>query len=60
MPIFDYHCECGKVEEIIQKTSEEKSVQCPTCGKEMKRQVSAASFQLKGTGWYKTDFADKK
>ena len=61
MPIYEYHCQaCGSELEILQKISEPPRRQCPDCGEnQLKKLVSAASFQLKGTGWYATDFKDK-
>ena len=69
MPIYEYRCAvCGHQEEHLQKVSEAPLSVCPACGKpEYRKQLSAAGFQLKGTGWYATDFkggakksADKK
>jgi putative FmdB family regulatory protein len=61
MPIYEYLCsDCGHRCDILQKISEPLKTQCPECHKEtFKKQVSAPSFQLKGTGWYVTDFRDK-
>jgi len=58
MPIYDYRCDaCGHKEEHLQKVSEAPLSVCPACGKpEYRKQLSAAGFQLKGTGWYATDF----
>jgi putative FmdB family regulatory protein len=69
MPIYEYRCgECGHQEEHLQKISEKPLAKCPACGKKAyKKLLSAAGFQLKGSGWYATDFkttakkpADKK
>ncbi len=69
MPIYEYRCEaCGHQDEHLQKLSEPTLELCPACGKHAyKKQLSAAGFQLKGSGWYATDFktaakkaADKK
>ena len=68
MPIYEYRCTvCGHTDEHLQKVSDEPLTVCPACGKpEYRKQLSAAGFQLKGTGWYATDFkstgkkADKK
>lgn len=62
MPIYEYRCEyCGELTEILQKVSDEPATQCPSCNKPgLKRQISAAGFQLKGGGWYVTDFRGKK
>jgi len=58
MPIYEYRCaDCGFQEEHLQKVSEPPLTQCPSCGKaSFKKQLSAAGFQLKGSGWYATDF----
>jgi putative FmdB family regulatory protein len=61
MPIYEYQCAaCGHVVEQLQKVSEAPLVVCPDCNKaELQKLVSASSFQLKGTGWYATDFKTK-
>lgn len=58
MPIYAYRCEaCGFAKDVLQKMSDAPLTQCPSCGKaEFKKQVTAAGFQLKGSGWYVTDF----
>lgn len=58
MPIYEYRCEsCGHALEAIQKFSDPALVDCPACGKAaLKKLISAAGFQLKGSGWYATDF----
>jgi putative FmdB family regulatory protein len=58
MPIYEYRCEvCGHQEEFLQKVSEPPIAACPACGKKKFRKLlSAAGFQLKGSGWYATDF----
>ena len=58
MPIYEYRCAvCGHQDEHLQKVSEAPLSVCPACGKpEYRKQLSAAGFQLKGTGWYATDF----
>jgi putative FmdB family regulatory protein len=58
MPIYAYRCEaCGFAKDVLQKISDPQLTDCPTCGKAtFKKQVTAAGFQLKGTGWYATDF----
>jgi len=58
MPIYEYRCDaCGHQEEHMQKVSEKPLTKCPGCGKKTyKKQLSAAGFQLKGSGWYATDF----
>ena len=64
MPIYEYVCNnCGHYLEALQKLSDEPLVFCPECGDAgLRKQVSAAAFRLKGTGWYETDFknSDKK
>jgi len=61
MPIYEYLCgSCGHVLDALQKVSEDPLTYCPECGKpELKRQLSAPAFRLKGGGWYETDFKDK-
>lgn len=61
MPIYGYRCEaCGFEKDHIQKISDPILTTCPECGKETyKKQLSAAGFQLKGSGWYATDFKGK-
>ena len=58
MPIYEYRCSsCGFVLELIQKIGEAAPENCPECqNQSLKKQVSAASFRLKGSGWYETDF----
>ena len=58
MPIYAYRCAaCGFAKDALQKMSDAPLSVCPSCGKpEFKKQVTAAGFQLKGTGWYATDF----
>lgn len=58
MPIYEYRCDvCGHQEEFLQKVSEPPVAVCPSCGKKKFRKLlSAAGFQLKGSGWYATDF----
>jgi putative FmdB family regulatory protein len=58
MPIYEYRCaECGFEEEHLQKVSEPPLTVCPSCGKpRFEKLLSAAGFQLKGSGWYATDF----
>ena len=60
MPIYEYKCsKCGKVFEIIQKVSDEPLSRCKFCGGKVDRLISNTSFQLKGSGWYLTDYARK-
>jgi len=58
MPMYAYRCEdCGFAKDVLQKISDPVLTVCPSCGKSsFKKQVTAAGFQLKGTGWYVTDF----
>jgi len=58
MPIYAYRCDdCGFAKDVLQKISDEPLTQCPSCGKAaFKKQITAAGFQLKGSGWYVTDF----
>ena len=58
MPIYEYRCkECAHEVEELQKLSDPPLVTCPACGKPtLQKLVSAAGFQLKGSGWYVTDF----
>jgi putative FmdB family regulatory protein len=58
MPIYEYRCsDCGYQNEYLQKVSEPPMKVCPTCGKEaFTKLLSAVGFQLKGSGWYATDF----
>ena len=60
MPIYAYRCEeCGFQKDALQKLSDPPLVDCPQCGKpKLVKQVTAAGFALKGTGWYVTDFRD--
>ncbi|MBC7956110.1 MAG: zinc ribbon domain-containing protein [Cytophagales bacterium] len=58
MPIYAYRCEaCGHAKDVLQKISDPVLTVCPSCGAQtFKKQVTAAGFQLKGSGWYVTDF----
>ncbi|MGH1539801.1 MAG: FmdB family zinc ribbon protein [Arenicella sp.] len=62
MPIYQYACEhCGHQLEAIQKIADAQLTDCPKCQQPaLKKQVTAAAFKLKGTGWYETDFKGKK
>lgn len=61
MPIYEYQCStCHHQFDVMQKMNDPMIKTCPQCAKETAvRLVSAAGFQLKGTGWYATDFKDK-
>jgi putative FmdB family regulatory protein len=58
MPIYAYRCSaCGHAKDVLQKLSDPVLSTCPACGAEaFAKQVTAAGFQLKGSGWYATDF----
>ena len=58
MPIYAYRCaECGHAKDVLQKLSDPVLTTCPACGAEaFAKQLTAAGFQLKGSGWYATDF----
>lgn len=61
MPIYEYRCgACGFQKEYLQRMSDAPLTDCPECGKaEFSKMVTAAGFQLKGNGWYVTDFKGK-
>ena len=61
MPIYEYRCEaCGHEMEAIQKMSDPALTDCPQCAEaKLTKLISAAGFQLKGNGWYATDFKNK-
>ncbi len=58
MPIYAYRCEhCGFAKDVLQKISDDPLSECPECKQAtFKKQITAAGFQLKGSGWYVTDF----
>ena len=58
MPIYAYQCtSCGHAKDVLQKISDPVLTTCPACGAEsFQKQITAAGFQLKGSGWYVTDF----
>ena len=58
MPIYAYRCgSCGHAKDVLQKLSDAPLSTCPACGAEtFQKQITAAGFQLKGSGWYATDF----
>lgn len=59
MPIYEYQCQkCGTFE-ATQKITDKPLAKCPTCRGKVKKLISNTSFQLKGTGWYITDYARK-
>jgi len=61
MPIYEYHCDtCRKDFELVRKISDPPIKSCPECnGRKIRKLISSTAFQLKGTGWYKTDYAPK-
>lgn len=57
MPLYEYHCsKCDKTFEVIQKFSDSPLTEHEDCGGAVERLLSAPAFQLKGTGWYVTDY----
>ena len=58
MPIYAYKCaSCGHAKDVLQKVSDAPLTVCPACGESaFSKQITAAGFQLKGSGWYVTDF----
>ena len=59
MPIYEYHCsKCGDFE-TMQKMSDQPLTHCPKCRRKVTKLISSTSFQLKGSGWYVTDYARK-
>ena len=62
MPIYGYVCKsCEHTLDVLQKISDDPLVDCPQCGEpQLKRQLSAPRFRLKGSGWYETDFKKDK
>ncbi len=61
MPIYEYACQkCGAHTEAFQKLSDKPLTKCRGCGGKLEKQWSQTSFQLKGSGWYVTDYAAKK
>jgi putative FmdB family regulatory protein len=58
MPIYAYKCDaCGHAKDVLQKMSDDTLTDCPACGApKFNKQLTAPGFQLKGTGWYVTDF----
>ena len=61
MPIYEYKCtKCGRRVEMMQKITDESLQTCPSYKGQLRRLMSLTSFQLKGSGWYATDYKDKK
>jgi putative FmdB family regulatory protein len=59
MPIYEYACpKCGEFE-VTQRITEDPLKKCPTCRSKVRKLISSTSFQLKGSGWYATDYAKK-
>ncbi len=57
MPVYEYQClSCGRIEEALQKISDPPLTECPECKGTLKKMISLNSFQLKGSGWYVTDY----
>ncbi len=59
MPIYEYHCEKCGVFDVMQKITAGPLRKCPTCKMKVKKLMSNTAFQLKGTGWYVTDYGNK-
>jgi putative FmdB family regulatory protein len=60
MPIYEYSCPTCGVFEVSQRITESPLKKCPTCKSKVRKLISATSFQLKGSGWYATDYGGKK
>jgi len=61
MPLYEYECaQCHSKLEVIQRASDPPPAQCPKCGGQMKKMISAPAIQFKGSGFYKTDYASPK
>lgn len=61
MPIYEYECrKCKAHTEVMQKVTDKPLTKCRKCGGRLEKQWSSTSFQLKGSGWYVTDYAAKK
>jgi len=60
MPIYEYECtKCGRIDEAVQKISDNPLTTCRHCSGELHKLISQSSFHLKGSGWYVTDYAGK-
>lgn len=60
MPIYEYQCtKCGEVFEAFQKITDEPLTQCRFCKSRVEKLISQSTFQLKGSGWYLTDYANR-
>jgi len=61
VPLYEYECtKCGKRTEKIERASGPHLKKCPHCGGRVERLIGAPAIQFKGSGWYATDYADKK
>ncbi len=61
MPIYEYKCSnCDREFEVVQKITDEPLQVCKYCSGKLQRLISLTNFQLKGRGWYATDYKDKK
>ena len=60
MPIYEYLCQrCGHQLEVMQKMSDKPLTKCPECKGKLEKIISQASFQLKGSGWYVSDYSSR-
>lgn len=60
MPLYEYRCKkCGESSEFLQRFDDPPKTECPKCSGELEKLLSAPAFHLKGSGWYKTDYAAK-
>jgi putative FmdB family regulatory protein len=60
VPVYEYQCtSCGRKVEVMQRITDEPLKKCPYCKGQLRRLISLTSFQLKGNGWYATDYKDK-
>ena len=60
MPIYEYACDTCGTFEVTQRITDKALRRCPTCKRPVRKLISSTSFQLKGSGWYVTDYAGKK
>jgi putative FmdB family regulatory protein len=61
LPIYEYQCKkCDRILEVMQKITDEPLQRCPSCKGVLRRLISHSSFHLKGSGWYATDYKEKK
>ena len=60
MPIYEYSCQSCGTFEVSQRITEKPLKRCPTCKGKVAKLISSTSFQLKGSGWYETDYAAKE